>query len=187
MQLPSHIPQVILETERLLLKEVNPEIIEYLYTQCSDADIMSYKGFPSAEFLAAEKEKLQGGGFTTYRIKMRGFLFVLKDTNETIGACHYHTWQPVHARAEIGYALHKDVHKNKGYMKEGVRAILEYGFNEMGLNRVEAMVGPENEASIRLVTGFGFVKEGVMREHYCKNDVVYDSVIFSLLKSEYKP
>ena len=186
MQLPSHLPQVILETERLILKEVNPEIIEYIYTQWSDEDIMSYKGFPTAEFLTEEKEKQQGG-FTTHRIKLKGFLLVLKDTNETIGACHYHTWQPMHARAEIGYAVHKEEHKNKGYMKEVIKRILDYGFNEMGLNRVEAMIGSFNEPSLKLVRSLGFVKEGLLREHYCKNGELQDSIVFSLLKKEYRP
>ncbi len=186
MHLPSHIQQTILETDRLILKEVNPEIIEHIYTQWSDEDIMSYKGFPTGEFLAAEKEKYNGGGFTTYRIKLKGFLFVLKDINEAIGACHYHTWQPMHARAEIGYAIYKEEHKNKGYMKEGIKAILDYGFNEMGLNRVEALIGHFNEPSLKLVKHFGFVKEGVMREHYCKNGELQDSICFSLLKREYK-
>ncbi|MBL7718110.1 MAG: GNAT family N-acetyltransferase [Flavipsychrobacter sp.] len=185
MQLPAHLSQLILQTERLILREVNPEIIEYLYTQCSDEDIMSYKGFPTREWLEAEKEK-QKGGFTTHRIRLKGFLIVLNETNETIGACHYHTWQPAHSRAEIGYGMYKDEYKNKGYMKEAVTAILHHGFEIMGLNRVEALVGPANEPSLRLVKSLGFTQEGILREHYCKDGELQDSIIFSLLKKEYK-
>jgi ribosomal-protein-alanine N-acetyltransferase len=166
--------------------EVNPEIIAHMYSQWSDKDIMSYKGFPTMEYLAAEKEKLNGGGFTTYRIKLRGFLFVLKQKGETIGAAHFHTWHPMHSRAEIGYGIYKDEWKNKGYMKEGLKTMLDFGFNEMGLNRVEALIGHLNEPSQRLVKSFGFVEEGVLREHYCKDGVLQDSVMFSLLKREYE-
>jgi ribosomal-protein-alanine N-acetyltransferase len=185
MQLPAHISQVVLETERLILKEVNPEIIDYIFTQWRDEDIMRYMGLQTEEQLAVDKEKQQGG-YVTYRIKLKGFLFVLKETNEAIGASHYHTWQPMHSRAEIGYAIYKEEYKNKGYMKEGVKAILDYGFKEMGLNRVEAMIGSANIPSIKLVKSFGFVQEGVMREHYCKNGAIQDSICFSLLKREYK-
>lgn len=186
LQLPSHISQVVLETERLILKEVNPEIINYVYTNWNDKDIMSYMGWQTAEELTVDRQKQQGG-YTTHRIKLKGFLFISKATNEVIGAAHYHTWQPTHSRAEIGYAIYKEEYKNKGYMKEGLKAMLDFGFNEMGLNRVEALIGPFNEPSLKLVQSFGFVKEGVLREHYCKNGELQDSIIFSLLKREYRP
>jgi hypothetical protein len=63
MQLPSHIQQTVLETERLILMEVNPEIFEYVYAQ-RDEDIMAYLGIQTAEDLAVEKQKQFGGGFT---------------------------------------------------------------------------------------------------------------------------
>ena len=72
-------------------------------------------------------------------------------------------------------------------MKEGIKRILDYGFNEMGLNRVEAMIGSYNEPSLKLVRSLGFVKEGLLREHYCKNGELQDSIVFSLLKKEYRP
>lgn len=185
MQLPAHINQVILETERLFLREINPEILDYVYSQ-GDEDIMEYLGLPTVEDLEVEKRKHFGGGFTTYRIKLKGFVLVLKETGEAIGGAHYHTWQPMHARAEFGYHIYKEQHKRRGYMKEAIKAMLDYGFNEMELNRVEALIGPGNEASQRLVKGFGFVQEGVLREHYCKNGELQDSIVFSLLKREHK-
>jgi ribosomal-protein-alanine N-acetyltransferase len=185
MQLPAHIPQVILETERLILKEVNPEIIDYVFTNWSDEDIMSYMGLQTEEELAVDKMKQQGG-YTTYRVKLKGFIFITKDTNEVIGASHFHNWQPMHSRSEIGYAMYKNEYKNKGYMKEAVKAILDFGFNNMGLNRVEAMIGPFNEPSLRLIKSLGFTQEGVMREHYCKDGEIQDSIVFSLLRREYK-
>lgn len=185
MQLPSHIQQTILETDRLILKEVNPEIFDYVFGH-SDEDIMAYLGIPTAEELAVEKQKQFGGGFTTYRIKLKGFLLISKETNEVMGACHYHSWWPMHSRAEIGYAMYKDEYKNKGYMKEAMKAILDFGFHEMKLNRVEALIGPFNDPSLKLIKSFGFVEEGVMREHYCKNGELQDSICFSLLKREYK-
>ncbi|RYD54709.1 MAG: N-acetyltransferase [Sphingobacteriales bacterium] len=184
MQLPAHIPQIILQTKRLILKEVNQEIIDYVFTQWNDEDIMRYMGLLTVEQLAVDKEKQQGG-YTTYRIKLKGFLFILKETNEVIGAAHYHTWQPLHSKAEIGYAIYIEEYKNKGYMKEGVKAMLDFGFTEMGLNRVEALIGSTNEPSLKLVKSFGFVQEGIMRDHYCKDGVVQDSICFSLLKREY--
>lgn len=58
---------------------------------------------------------------------------------------------------------------------------------QMQLNRVEAMIGPGNTASIRLVKKFGFVEEGRLRGHYCKKGTIEDSLVFGLLKAEYSP
>jgi ribosomal-protein-alanine N-acetyltransferase len=71
-------------------------------------------------------------------------------------------------------------------MKEALKAMLDFGFKEMQLNRVEALIGPLNVPSTKLVQSLGFVQEGVLREHYCKNGELQDSVMFSLLKREYQ-
>ena len=70
-------------------------------------------------------------------------------------------------------------------MSEAVKAIIEYGFKTMNLNRIEACIGPANIASQNLVKKFGFSREGYLRQHYIRNEEIQDSLIFSLLKEEY--
>jgi len=54
----------------------------------------------------------------------------------------------------------------------------------LDLNRIEAITGSENIASVSLLQKFGFVYEGLLREHYKAGDNIEDSLMFSLLKSE---
>jgi len=63
--------------------------------------------------------------------------------------------------------------------------IIDYGFNTMQLNRIEAFISPNNIASQKTVLGQGFRQEGVLKEHYCKDDVIEDSLVFGLLKKDY--
>ena len=70
-------------------------------------------------------------------------------------------------------------------MSEAMEAILAYGFNDMNLNRIEAFVGKNNVASLRTLKKFNFEEEGVLREHYINKSDPEDSLVFSLLKSEY--
>jgi len=107
-----------------------------------------------------------------------------KASEEMIGSCNFHTWIPKHFRAEIGYALHEP-YKNQGFMKEAMNYVLAYGFETMGLHRVEAMVGKQNIPSLKLMAHFGFTNEGVLRENYFRNDRFEDSISFSLLNTEY--
>jgi ribosomal-protein-alanine N-acetyltransferase len=90
----------------------------------------------------------------------------------------------VHQRAEIGYDLEKASWK-QGIMTEALRAMLQYGFGQMGLNRVEALVYVENEASIHLLERLGFQKEGLLRQYFRRGDTHYDHWLLSLLKAEW--
>jgi ribosomal-protein-alanine N-acetyltransferase len=71
-------------------------------------------------------------------------------------------------------------------MKEALASIINYGFNAMELNRIEAYASTGNLPSLLLLRGFEFTKEGIMRSHYFNNNVMEDSICFSLLRSEYK-
>ena len=70
-------------------------------------------------------------------------------------------------------------------MSEAILRIIDYGFSQMNLHRIEAFIGPANIASQKLVEKLGFQKEGVLREHYRKQGVIEDSIVYSLLKKEY--
>lgn len=174
----------IIETDRLLLKTLTPELMSHLFTQYADEDIMQFLGVNGTE-LETEKEN-QRKGLTTYRTSFKIFLIVEKTSGKVIGRCGYHTWYLPHHRAEIGYAIKDETNKRQGFMTEAIGAIIDHGFREMDLNRIEAMVGTQNEASIKTLGKFGFVREGLMRSHYFKNGKMEDSIIYSLLNSEYQ-
>jgi ribosomal-protein-alanine N-acetyltransferase len=66
-------------------------------------------------------------------------------------------------------------------MHEALKAILDYGFQEMGLHSVEANVNPSNLASIRLLEKNHFIREAYFRENYFYDGRYIDSAIYSLL------
>ena len=174
----------ILTTKRLLLRKFTSEDFKLLFENYSLSEIKSQLGITTEEEYINEKKKVVGG-FTTYDRTIIHFKLVLKETNEVIGGCGFHNWYIDHHKAELGYALYKDEFKRHGYMTEAVNTILEYGFNVMKLNRIEACIGPGNIASLSLIGKYGFTQEGYLRDHYIRDGEIQDSLIFSLLKSEY--
>jgi ribosomal-protein-alanine N-acetyltransferase len=182
-QLP--IPQVLVETDRMLLKGITPEIMNLLFTSYSDADIISFLCIADNAELEWERDRYNKG-LSWYRATSIFFIMTDKQTSRRLGRIGYHTWAVEHSRAEIGYHIYNDEDKNKGYMSEAMQATLAYGFNEMALNRVEALISLHNTPSLKLVNRFGFTKEGVLRSHYCKNGILEDSACFSLLKQEFE-
>lgn len=172
-----------IETPRLLLRIDTAEDYIRIFESYDNTALMQYFGLNEKE-LEFEKSKIKGG-LCTYRTSVIFFHLMEKTTNEILGSFAFHNWFKMHNRSEIGYALKKEERKNKGYMKEAIVPILDYGFNNMGLNRVEAYIGPGNIPSQKLVLGQGFKQEGVLKEHYNKDGNLQDSIVFGLLRKDY--
>ncbi|MHC2993779.1 GCN5 family acetyltransferase [Pontibacter sp. HJ8] len=179
------VPQlVVLETERLYLSELNPDIYHYLFTFCSDEEIKAYLGLKNAEELADEKDKFRQG-LTTYFHSFKNFRILHKAQGTMMGRCGFHTWIVSHRRAEVGYTLLDDAYKRKGYMTEALGPVLSYGFEKMKLRRIEALAADYNTPSIKLLEHYGFKLEGVIREHYVVDGINEDSVLYSIIRPEY--
>jgi [ribosomal protein S5]-alanine N-acetyltransferase len=174
----------VIPTERLLLREMNPEVYRHVFTTYTDTQLMEFFGFSSAEELETKKKQFKEG-FTTFNRSFLYFQLLDKQTRQVIGWCGYHTWYLQHFRAEIGYVMTNEAERRKGYMKEALAEIIRYGFKNMNLNRIEAYIGAENMASSRLLHHYGFQPEGTLREHYHTNGRIEDSLLFALLKSQY--
>lgn len=176
----------LLQTPRLLLRKLTHEVYQQVFTSYTGEELKTFFGCRSNEELEEERKKYTDG-LSMYRKACLVFQLLEKETNEVIGWCGYHTWYLPHYRAELGYELNDDSKKGKGYMKEALAAILDYGFTTMGLKRVEAFLDLENIPSLRLIQYFGFTQEGTLREHYFTNGRFEDSTVFSLLHKEYQP
>lgn len=172
-----------LETDRLKLRIVTPQVMD-LIMALPDGEIMDALGLTD-DGLQKQKAK-HAGGLTTHNRKFINFILVEKATGKAIGTCGFHTWAIDHFRAEIGYHLNEDSHKQKGYMSEAVAVVLSYGFNKLNLMRVEALLASYNIPSLKIVEKFGFSYEGTLREHYLVDGLLEDSIMYALLKRDYK-
>lgn len=173
-----------LTTPRLRLRKLTPEAYAHIYATMDDAQLMDFLGL-DAEGLQKEKDKFKGG-LTTHRISILGFQVIDKATGTVMGMCGYHNWYAIHSRAELGYHLTADAYKQQGFMTEALAAVIDYGFNQMGLKRIEALIAPQNTPSRRLLERYGFTKEGLLRQHYYIDGIHEDSEIYGLLKEDYK-
>ncbi|MBO4579592.1 MAG: GNAT family N-acetyltransferase [Clostridiales bacterium] len=87
--------------------------------------------------------------------------------------------------AEIEYCIGSSFQK-KGYATEATRALIKYGFEEIGLNKVQICVRPSNMPSRKVIEKCGFCYEGTLREYFYIDDHYEDRMYFSILKSEYE-
>jgi len=76
-------------------------------------------------------------------------------------------------------------HWGHGYALDATRTIIDFGFTTLGLHRISAAIGPDNAASIAIVTRLGFTEEGQLRDHVFTNGAWRDSILYSLLTHEW--
>ena len=177
------INQIEITTPRLILKSITPAIIHELFKTKSKEEVKAYFGYDDAyDYYKIMHEK----GMETHRISMFYFLLIDKENGVPIGECGFHSWNTTHNRSEVFYNMKNDEKKRKGYMTEALKAVLEFGFTELKLHRVEALIAAENEPSLKLLLRYGFSKEGTMREDYVVDGKNEDSDCYSLLKWEWE-
>ncbi|MBI4728955.1 MAG: GNAT family N-acetyltransferase [Acidobacteria bacterium] len=92
----------------------------------------------------------------------------------------------VHRRADIGYALRRDVW-GRGLATEVAALLGEFGFGALGMHRIEATCDPENRASARVLEKAGMRLEGRMRGHMPVRGVWRDSLLYAVLEEERRP
>jgi len=147
----------ILDTPRLHLREFTPSDAALFYELNSDPDVVRYTGDGPFESVEAAEAFIRN--YPDY--KKNGFgrwLMFTKDTNEFIGWCGL---KLVDGEVDLGYRLRKK-HWKKGYASEAAQACLDYGFNQLGMQRIIGRVATENHASIRVLEKMGmtFEKQG---------------------------
>ncbi|MFF2089660.1 GNAT family N-acetyltransferase [Paenibacillus sp. NPDC058174] len=174
----------ILETDRLLLRQLTLDDADALFRYFSLAEVTRYYDLESFTEQSQAVALIETWN-SSYELGLGiRWGITLKDTSEMVGTMGYHSWQKEHFKSEIGYELSPS-HWRKGYMSEAIAAILPYGFEIMGLNRIEAMIDPANDDSRRLLEKAGLAEEGLLRDYYLEKGQFVDAVIFSLLKREY--
>ena len=102
---------------------------------------------------------------------------------ELLGTCGFNLWVQNSARAVLGFDLAR-ANWRQGIMSEALGLLLDYGFQQMELNRVEAVVFRDNDASCRLLAKLGFAREGLLREYEYLHGRLQDMYMYSLLRQD---
>ncbi len=173
-----------LQTERLLLRGITGKDLNFFFRHFSNPEVNRYL-MDEDPIPNREKAKEIIAFYTkaeshTYN---RWVIFHKADARP-IGTCGYHKWDNRHQRAEIGYDL-DPASWRKGIMTEALTGVLEFGFNQMWLQHVEALVYPANLASIRILEKLQFQKEGALRSYFRQGGVRYDHWLYSLIKADW--
>ena len=176
-------PFPVIETERLILRRITNDDVNEIFELRSNPETMKYIPRPlvktiedALEHVAMIEEKIVTNVGINWGI-------TLKDSSRLLGIIGYYRMQPENYRAEIGYMLLPDFH-GKGIISEAIERLIAYGFDDLKLHSIEAVIDPENAASEKVLQKCGFVKEAHLKEAEFYEGKFLDKVIYSLLNSK---
>lgn len=173
-----------LHTGRLLLRRMERKDFADMFDYAKREDTSRYLVWtphPSPEYTRSYLSMIgryyRKGQFFDWAI-------VERSSSRMIGTCGFSRLDLQNRVGEVGYVLNPTRH-GRGYATEAVRRVLEYGFGELELNRVEGRYMVENTASRRVLERCGFTYEGVLRQSMLIKGQYRDIGICSIMKEEY--
>lgn len=174
---------MILESERLLLRPLEESDVSDLYEIFSDKLVMKYYDLLPFENISEAQKQIAIFRKCLSEKNMLRWGIILKENKKLMGTCGFFAFSEKHQKAEIGYELHRD-YWHCGIMTEALEMILNFIFTSSEINRVEAFVEIPNTASQKLLEKIGFTKEGVLRQYEkCRGNLI-DIIIYGYLRSD---
>jgi RimJ/RimL family protein N-acetyltransferase len=172
-----------LDAGRVRLRWLTDADVPALFAIFGDPEVTRFWGSAVLPDLAAAAVLLAD----IHRAFRAGTLFqwgVEASGGQLVGTCTLARLDPANWRAEPGFALGR-AFWGRGYMTAALPAVLEFAFARLGLHRVFADTDPRNAPSIRALERLGFLREGVLREHYLVQGEPQDAVVYGVLRSEW--
>ncbi len=172
-----------LSGQNVLLRSLTDADANAILALFGDADVVRFMSLEQLESGSDARTLISSiqSDFDSGRLYQWGIVV----ENALAGTCTLFSIDRQHRRAELGFAVLKRLW-GRGIASRAVPAVLEFGFERLGLHRIEAEVDPENRASIRLLEQMGFAREGRLRGRYLEAGEPRDSLYYGLLRSEWR-
>ncbi|AEA45972.1 GNAT family N-acetyltransferase [Fluviicola taffensis] len=172
----------VIQTERLLLRQIQLEDTVKIMEMRQNNRVNQFIARTSISGLEAAEELVKKT-VDAFESKVGiGWAGILRNSSDIIGTCGFNRIDYLNNRAEIGGELSTE-YWGKNIALEAVQAIVTFGFDQMNLHAIEALVSPENRGAIFLLEYLGFEKEAHFKDRIYFNEVYSDMVVYTLFKS----
>ncbi len=157
----------------LLYSQNEPELWKYSLVKVAGEDNLINYIKASLDARAAGKEY--------------AFIVFDKRTQEYAGTSRFYDIQPMHKTLQLGYTWYGKKFHGTGLNKHCKYLLLQFAFEQLGMERVEFRADNRNERSIAAMKSIGCIEEGVLRSNTLKPDGSRrDSIVLSILKNEWE-
>jgi ribosomal-protein-alanine N-acetyltransferase len=174
----------ILITQRLRLRCFAQRDLGGLHACFGDPEAMRYWNFPPTRSQAESARWLKILQKSSSHYTFLAWAVADKGNDQCIGMVNYHHREAQSRRLDVGYIL-APAWQGKGLMTEAMGALLAYLFEDLAVRRVQALIHPDNAASIRLAKRLKFRCEGgPLRDYWRVEDRYMSVMVYALLSGE---
>ena len=173
-----------LETERLILRRFVPEDAEAMYRNwCADSEVTKFLTWPPHKSVEVSRSVVQKWVDSYANDAYYQWAIVPKALGEPIGSIAAVNQNDDTEMVHIGYCIGR-AWWHRGYTSEALRAVMDFFFDTVGVNRVESEHDPENPHSGMVMRKCGMKYEGTLRQAVRSNRGVCDACWYALLRGE---
>jgi len=165
---------------RVLLRPFRLDDVPGVLTYASDPEVtrhLEWDAYDNPATAAAFIRSTHAGGTTWFARAI-----VLHDSGVLIGGADLRIVSPRDRRAEIGYGLAR-AYWGRGYATEAAGLLVRFGFERLGLVRIQALCAVDNERSARTLERLGMRQEGRLAQYRWKGGRPRDHYLYALTRS----
>ena len=169
----------LLNSERLLLRALEPEDLVFFYNIENDTSLWSSSNttVPYSKFLLKYYlENTKGDLFSDKELRL---VVECKETRQPIGMIDLYDFNAFHHRAEVGVVILEE-YRGKGYGSEALDLLVNYVFRFLMLHQLYAYVDSKNESSMALFSKVGFKQVSVLKDWFYDINGFRDAVVYQI-------
>lgn len=175
-----------IETERLLLRRARLDDAGAMFRNwASDPEVTTYLTWPAYRDEAGVRQYLEGMLAGYQDSAYFDWLIELKERGEAIGSIGFVRYDEAVDALEVGYVIGRNWW-GRGLAAEALRAVIDFGFRELGVNRIMAQHDALNPNSGRVMQKCGMSYEGTLRQAGRNNRGVVDLCVYGILRQEWQ-
>jgi len=170
-----------METKRLTLRQMTAGDFDAVHAYASDSEVCQYMewGPNTPEETKTHLAKCEAEERQAPRTVWT-FALIRKTDGLLIGSCSLTINSSTNKQASMGYVLSRDVW-GQGYATEAAKAVLDFGFQTLGLHRIWATCRPNNIGSAKVMQKIGMEYEGRLKDDKLFHGEWYDSLLYAVL------
>jgi ribosomal-protein-alanine N-acetyltransferase len=180
-RLPAQFP--VLDAGDWMLRKIQARDAPRMHAYLADPEVIEQTSYESQNLRQVEQlVHFYEHGFAR-KTDIR-WAIATKSDGLMVGSCGLSAFQDRHARAELGYELAREAW-GKGAASAVAGRVVQFAFEELQLNRIEATVMAGNTRSERVLTKLGFQREGLLREYKQARGAFSDYTIWAVLRRDW--
>lgn len=174
-----------LETPRLILRRIAMSDAKDIFAYSCDEEVARHVLWTAQKSVSEAKDYCRFMMRKYRNDEPSSWGIIEKATGKLVGTIGFMDYSEDNASVEVGYSLARWLW-NGGYMTEALTRVIDYAFESMDINRIEAQHELTNPSSGRVMEKCGMRKEGVLRQRLYNKGKYVDVALYAIVRCDWR-